>query len=292
LDLRDFNAMLRTVDRALVHHTSLKAALEMALFDLRAQSYGVPLYQLLGGGAPRLKTDITISVNDAARMVADSVSAVEQGFDTLKVKVGGRTWREDVDTTCAIRKAVGTKIGIRLDANQGWSPKHALKVLQALEAAGVEIELVEQPVKADDVAGLQFIAERTTVPVMADEAVFSAMDALRLLSTGSADIINIKLMKTGGISRAIEVAQLTRRFRRTCMIGCMLEGVISVTAAAHFAVAHADVVVHVDLDGPQLCAERVVTGGMTMNGPWIELPDTPGLGIERIDGLAREQQFP
>ncbi|MBL8521206.1 MAG: dipeptide epimerase [Betaproteobacteria bacterium] len=290
-DLADFNACLRIVEKGLMHHTSLKAALEMALFDLRAQSYGMPLYKLLGGGTPKLKTDVTISVNDAATMVADCRTAVDDGFDALKVKVGGRSWREDVETTIAIRKAIGPDVAIRLDANQGWTPKHALRVLAALEQAGVEIELVEQPVKADDIAGLRYITERTTVPIMADEAVFGATDAIHLLSTGSADILNIKLMKTGGISQAIEIAQLARRFRRTCMIGCMLEGVISVTAAAHFAVAHADVVTSVDLDGPQLCVERVVHGGLSMLGPWIELPDAPGLGIERVDGLTREQQF-
>lgn len=290
-DLADFNACIQVIAKGVVHHTSLKAALEMALFDLRAQFFGMPLYRLLGGGTPRLKTDVTISVNDTAAMVADCVKAVDEGFDALKVKVGGRTWREDVDTTIAIHNAIGPNVSIRLDANQGWTRKHALKVLQALEAAGIEIEFVEQPVKATDVAGLKFITERTNVPVLADEAVFGFDDALHILATGSADIVNIKLMKTGGLSQAIEIAQLTRRMHRGVMIGCMLEGAISVTAAAHFAVAFADVVTHIDLDGPQLCTGRAVTGGLQMNGPWIELPESPGLGIERIDGLEREQNY-
>ncbi len=290
-DLADFNACLQRVSGGLVHHTSLKAALEMALYDLRAQAFGIPLYGLLGGGTPRLKTDVTISVNDTATMVADCRKAVSEGFDALKVKVGGRTWQEDVATTRAIRAAVGPSVSIRLDANQGWTPKHALKVLDALEAEGIGIELVEQPVKAADVAGLRFITERTRVPVLADEAVFGFDDALSILTSGSADLVNIKLMKTGGLSQAIEIAQLARRMHRTAMIGCMLEGVISVTAAAHFAVAFADVVTVVDLDGPQLCAERRVRGGLAQNGPWIELPETPGLGITQVEGVERELQY-
>lgn len=290
-DLLDFNALLATVHQSVVHHNSLKAALEIALYDLRAQQFGVPLYQLLGGGIPRIKTDVTISVNDSATMVQDCLRAVAQGFDALKVKVGGRTWREDVDTTLAIHSAVGPHVALRLDANQGWTPKQAVQVIQALEAAGIALEFVEQPVKADDLAGLKFVTDNTLTPILADEAVFSVKDALHILNTQSADIINIKLMKTGGISQAVEVAHLTRRHHRSCMIGCMLESGISVTAAAHFAVAHADVVTLIDLDGPQLCQGSAITGGLTMDGPWITLSDAPGLGITAVHGLTDVQQY-
>jgi len=290
-DLLDFNALLTTVHQAVVHHSSLKAALEIALYDLRARQFGVPLYQLLGGGTPRLKTDVTISVNDSATMVRDCLGAVAEGFDALKVKVGGRSWREDVQSTLAIYRAVGPNVALRLDANQGWTPKQAVQVIQALEAAGVELEFVEQPVKADDVAGLKFVTDHTLTPILADEAVFSVKDALHILSTRSADILNIKLMKTGGISQAIEIANLTRQHHRSCMVGCMLESGISVTAAAHFAVAHADVVTLVDLDGPQLCQGSAITGGLTMNGPWINLSDAPGLGITAVHGLTDVQHY-
>ena len=290
-NLLDFHALLRTVHLSVVHHSSLKAALEIALFDLRAQQFGVPLYQLLGGGTPRIKTDVTISVNDSATMVQDCLRAVAEGFDALKVKVGGRTWREDVQTTRAIHRAVGPDVALRLDANQGWTPKQAVQVIQALEAAGVALELIEQPVRAGDVAGLKFVTEHTLTPILADEAVFSVSDALHILGTHSADIINIKLMKTAGISQAIEVANLTRHHHRTCMVGCMLESGISVTAAAHFAVAHADVVTLIDLDGPQLCQGSAITGGLTMAGPWIDLSDAPGLGITAVHGLTDLQHY-
>jgi o-succinylbenzoate synthase len=290
-EMLNFNALLHTVHHGLVHHSSLKAALEIALYDLRAQQFGVPLYQLLGGGNPRLKTDVTISVNNTETMVRDCLRAVAEGFDALKVKVGGRTWRDDVATTLAIHHAVGPNITLRLDANQGWTPKQAVQVIQTIEQAGIVIEFVEQPVKADDVAGLKFVTDHTLTPILADEAVFSVRDALHILSTQSADVINIKLMKTGGISQAIEIANLTSRHQRTCMIGCMLESGISVTAAAHFAVAYSDVVTLVDLDGPQLCSASAITGGLQMDGPWISLSDAPGLGISAIDGMQHIQSF-
>lgn len=289
--LQDFNALLRTLHGGVIHHHSLKAALEIALFDLRAQALGVPLYQLLGGGDPQLKTDITISVNDVDMMVQDALRAMADGFDCLKIKVGGRTWQDDVDSVLRIGQAVGPNVALRLDANQGWAPKHAVLVIQAIEKAGVVLEFVEQPVKADDVAGLKFVTDHTLTPILADEAVFSTQDALHILATGSADIVNIKLMKTAGISQAIEIANLTRMHHKTCMVGCMLETAISVTAAAHFAVAFDDVVSYIDLDGPQLCASNPVDGGMRMNGPWIALPDAPGLGITAVHGLTNVKVF-
>lgn len=286
-DMRDFNAILQTVARGIVHHSSLKAALEIALYDLRAQSLQMPLYQLLGASPAdaRIKTDVTISLNDVDTMVRDSLRAVGAGFDSLKIKVGGRTWQEDVAATLAIHRAVGPNVKLRLDANQGWTPKHAVQVIQAIEREGIEIEFVEQPVKADDIAGLKFVTDNTLTPILADEAVFSVKDALNILATHSADIINIKFMKTGGISQAIEIGNITRRYNRTCMLGCMLESHISVTAAAHFALAYADVVTLIDLDGPQLCNGSAVEGGLSMQGAWIQLPNTPGLGITGVHGL-------
>ena len=159
-----FNALLRTLHHSVAHHSSLKAALEIALYDLRAQAMGVPLYQLLGGGDPQIKTDITISVNDVDVMVKDALRCVAEGFDCLKIKVGGHTWRDDVDSVLAIERAVGQHVALRLDANQGWTPKHAVLVIQAIEKAGVALELVEQPVPADDLAGLKFVTDHTLTP--------------------------------------------------------------------------------------------------------------------------------
>lgn len=290
-DLADFNALLATIARGLVHHSSLKAALEIALFDLRAQAFGVPLYQLLGGGTPRLKTDLTISLNDTPTMVADCRRAVAEGFDALKVKLGGRAVADEVAAVRAIRDAVGPGVALRLDANQGWTPKQAVAIMLALEKADLGIELLEQPVKAADVAGLKFVTDRIATPVLADEAVFGARDAIDILSTQAADLVNIKLMKTGGISQATEIAAIARRYGRGCMIGCMLEGAIGVTAAAHFAVANSDIVSCVDLDGPLLCRETAVEGGLSATGPWIELPDAPGLGIKAVHGLENVHTF-
>ena len=174
---------------------------------------------------------------------------------------------------------------LRLDANQGWNAKQAAYAIRTLEDAGVQLELVEQPVKARDIAGLKYVTERVHTPIMADESVFDPSQVIDLLRQQAADIINIKLMKTGGISNAIKVADIAGLYGIECMIGCMIETSISVAAAVHLAVAKSDTIRKVDLDGPSLCAFDPVDGGVVFNESEISISDAPGLGIREIRGL-------
>ncbi|UPG85075.1 dipeptide epimerase [Luteibacter aegosomatis] len=283
-DVADLNRLTRLIQGAMERNTSAKAAVEIAVYDLWGQLYGAPLYKLLGGGDPVITTDITISVDYIDKMVADSVSAVERGFESLKIKVG-KDIGVDIERVRAIHAAVENRALLRLDANQGWTAKEAVYALHALEDAGVRLELVEQPVKARDLEGMRYVTERVHTPVMADESVFGPLEVMELIRMRAADIINIKLMKTGGISNAIRIADIAGLHGIDCMIGCMLESSISVAAAVHVAVAKADVITKVDLDGPSLCAYDPVDGGVTFNESEISITDAPGLGIREIRGL-------
>jgi len=283
-EIADLNRLTRLVQGAIEKNSSAKAAVEIAIYDLFGQLYGAPLYKLLGGGDPVITTDITISVDTIDKMVADSLKAVERGFDSLKIKVG-KDIGVDIERTKAIYAAVEDRALLRLDANQGWTAKQAVYAIQELERAGVKLELVEQPVKAHDLEGMRYVTERVNTPVMADESVFGPMQVIELIRMRAADIINIKLMKTGGISNAIRIADIAALHGVECMIGCMLEGSISVAAAVHVAVAKADVITKVDLDGPSLCAFNPVDGGVIFNESEISVTDAPGLGIREIRGL-------
>jgi L-alanine-DL-glutamate epimerase-like enolase superfamily enzyme len=239
---------------------------------------------MLGGGDPVVTTDITISVDYIEKMVTDSIAAVERGFESLKIKVGKEIGL-DIERIKAIHAAVDGRALLRLDANQGWTAKQAVYALHTLEDAGVRLELVEQPVKAHDLEGLRYVTERVHTPIMADESVFGPTQVIELIRMRAADIINIKLMKTGGISNAIRIADIAAIYEVECMIGCMLEGSISVAAAVHVAVAKASTITKVDLDGPSLCAFDPVDGGVTFNDAEISVGDAPGLGIRAIRGL-------
>ncbi len=283
-DVADLNHLTLLTQTALEKNTSAKAAVEIAIHDLWAQLYAAPLYQLLGGGKPCLTSDITISVDAIDKMLADALLAVERGFTALKIKVG-KDIGSDVERVKAIHAAVAGRASLRLDANQGWTARQTVKALHQLEDASVELDLIEQPVPARDVAGMRYITARVHTPVMADESAFGPMQVLELIRLRAADIINIKLMKAGGISNALRIADIAAVHGVQCMMGCMLETSISVAAAAHVAVARANVITRIDLDGPALCEFDPVDGGAAFDGPDITLSDAVGLGIRSIRGF-------
>ena len=283
-DVADLNQLTREIGAAMINNTSAKAAVEIALYDLFAQSYQTPLYRLLGGGESSLTTDITISIDYIDKMVADAESAVERGFEILKLKVG-KDIRLDLERIKAVYSAVKGSALLRLDANQGWTPKQAVSAIRSLEEAGVVLELVEQPVKANNLEGMRYISERVRTPIMADESIFGPLEVLDVIQRHAAEIINIKLMKTGGISNALKIADLAGLYDIECMVGCMLETSIGVSAAAHVAAAKSPVVSKLDLDVPSLCQFDPVIGGASYKDADIILNETPGLGIEKIEGL-------
>jgi o-succinylbenzoate synthase len=277
-EIEAFDEILACVHGAMVKNTTAKSALEIALYDLKAQTASLPLYKLLGGTQARFKTDITISMNGIDEMIADAHKAVALGYDTLKIKIGSDPG-QDAKRVTEIARALGDDITLRLDANQGWSAQESVTLLQALEDAGVIAEFIEQPVAAEDIEGLKYIKERVQTPVLADESVFSLGDARTLLEKEAVDYINIKLAKTGGVSRALELADLCQSYGIKCMIGCMLEGPISVAAGIHVTSAKADTITMLDLDAVSLLASHPAKSDILFNESKIVLADTPGLGI-------------
>ncbi|MDQ7092324.1 dipeptide epimerase [Desulfosporosinus sp. PR] len=283
LDLENFEEIMLKLDKAVVKNTSAKAALDIALHDLYGQLYNAPLYKLLGGYRKEITTDITISVNSPEEMAEDSLAAIKEGYKTLKIKVG-KDAAMDIQRMKAIRKAVGYDADLRIDANQGWRAKEAIYTLRKMEDAGLNIELVEQPVPAHDLEGLKLVTDHVSIPVLADESVFSPMDAIKIIQMRAADLINIKLMKTGGIHNALKICSVAELYGVECMVGCMLESKISVTAAVHLAAAKS-IVTKVDLDGPVLCQEDPIEGGALFDNSQITIEDTPGLGFREIHGI-------
>ena len=280
-EVDDFEDVLQTVQKCVVKNTSAKAAVDMALWDLYGQLYKIPVYKLMGGARKGIVTDITISVNAPEEMARDAINAIERGYDCLKVKVGANP-ALDVARLAAVRKAVGNDVCIRIDANQAWQPKEAVRILNQMQEQGLSIEFVEQPVKAHDFEGLKYVTERSYVPVLADESVFSPEDALKIMQMGAADLVNIKLMKCGGLYNALKIASAAEVYGVECMIGCMLEAKISVNAAVELACAK-KIITKIDLDGPVLCSEDPILGGAVFNEKDITVSDEPGLGIKGIE---------
>lgn len=279
MDIEDLDGIMSKISRCMLKNTSAKAAVDMAVYDLYAKNLGKPLYKVLGGHRKEVETDLTISVNSVDVMVGDSMKAVREGFRILKIKVG-KEGLKDVERIQAIREAVGSSVRIRVDANQGWTAKDAVRIITAMEDKGLDIELVEQPVPAHDFSGMQYVTGNVATLILADESVFSAEDAIKLITGRAADLINIKLMKTGGIYEALKICAIAEVYGIECMIGCMLESKISVSAAAHLAAAKG-IITRADLDGPSLCRLDPYEGGPVFRGPKIIMSEEPGIGIIR-----------
>lgn len=207
LEISNIEEIMNRINASIVKNNSAKAAVDMAIYDLFAQMTKAPLYKLLGGYKDEIITDITISVNSPEEMAEDSINAVKRGYKTLKIKVG-KDPKMDMKRIQAIRDNIGYHIDLRLDANQGWTPKDAIMLLRQMEDKGFDIELVEQPVKAYDLEGLKYVTDNVNIPILADESVFSPMDAANIIQNRAADLINIKLMKSGGIYNALKICSL------------------------------------------------------------------------------------
>lgn len=280
-NLLNYEAIFQGLQTILIGNSSAKAAIDMALYDCLSQECKLPLYQFLGGYQNEIETDFTVSVNGPEEMGEDAVSYVQQGFNVLKVKVGKDDILTDIDRICEIRKRIGHKIKLRLDANQGWKPKEAIQAIRKMEALDLNIELVEQPVKAWDIEGLKQVTDSVDTMIMADESVFSPKQAFDVIKTRSADLINIKLMKSGGIYQAQIINQLAEVCGMECMVGSMIETRIGISAAAHFAASKKNIT-RFDFDAPLMLAKDVVQGGIKYNGRKIDIPITPGLGIVAV----------
>lgn len=283
MDIENLDGVMEKLHGCILKNTSAKAAVDMAVYDLFAKSCKKPLYKVLGGKQSEIETDLTISVNGIDEMVKDSLRAVDQGFGILKIKVG-KEGLKDVERIRAIRQAVGPSVRLRIDANQGWSPKEAVRIIRKMEDLGIEMDLVEQPVNAHDFQGMRYVTSQVYTPILADESVFSVEDAIRIIQKRAADLINIKLMKTGGIYQALKICGIAESFGVECMIGCMLESKIAVSAAAHLAAAKG-IITRADLDGPSLCREDPYEGGPVYEGSKIYMNEAYGLGITRVPGF-------
>ncbi len=233
---------------------SAKAALDMAIVSLIAQEKNQKLFEYFGLEKPEpLKTDITISLKSIPEMIEDSRVALYLNRNILKIKLA-----EDISHAIDVTKSISSlfpQAKLIIDANQAWSLENSFKYIDAMK--DIKIELIEQPVIAQDMKSLKKITEYSHIPILADESVFSLEDAKKVIESKSADMINIKLMKCGGLTKAIEILEYARSQNIKCMLGSMLEGPYSINAALHLAMAYTDVVKYIDLDSPLLYKETL-----------------------------------
>jgi L-alanine-DL-glutamate epimerase-like enolase superfamily enzyme len=247
------------------------AAIDIALYDLLGKTAGIPLCRLLGHARDNIVTSVTLSIEETTTNVARARDLQSRGFKALKIKCGLNV-EQDIDRVIAIRAAVGDEMRISLDANQGYSVRETLRVVDAL--VDCDISFIEQPVAADDLEGLREVCERSRVPVMADESVLGARDVL----VTPAPLVNLKLMKAGGVTGVLEANEAAESRGIRAMMGCMDESRISIAAAAHITLALENIT-YADLDGHLDIIDDVARGGISIEDGLISLSESAGLGV-------------
>jgi L-alanine-DL-glutamate epimerase-like enolase superfamily enzyme len=272
----DLPKIVEALDAFSPHNPGIKAAFEMALWDICGKIAGQPIYRLLGAYRDTFRTDQTVYLDTPAAMAEKAAAIAKKGFKHIKVKIG-ESPEVDIARIKTVREAVGPDVALRTDANQGWSVSTAIFTLRALEPYG--LEFCEQPVPHWDWTGLARIRGSVPVPIMADEGVNSPHDAITGLRHDAMDMINIKLMKTGGILNAVRLAHIADAAGLPCMLGCMSESRLALTAAAHIAFSQR-IVHYADLDAFLEHDIDPIIGGMQVKAGVVTLPEAPGLGLD------------
>ena len=276
-DASKIEARLEELDDYTAFNATIKSAFDMALYDIAAKTAQQPLYKFLGGEKKELETDLTIGISSPEKMAEIAADFVHRGVRIIKVKLG-RDAKQDVIRIQRIVEKIGSDIPLRLDANQGWTFDEAVYALQALGA--LSIQFCEQPLRHWYDDRLPALRKLSPIKIMADESVFNHYDAKRLITSEACDYVNIKLAKSGGISEAKKINTVCEQYHIPCMMGGMLESRVALTAFAHFASAHNNIVFY-DLDTCMLGhIIDPVTGGVRFNGYFVELPDAPGIGAD------------
>lgn len=266
-----FNQQIR---QAAPGASSTLAAVDMALYDLLARQAGVPLYQLLGGYRDSMPTSITIGIMPLADTLEEARRFLGAGFTTLKLK-GGLNVEEDVERVLKLRETLGYGFALRFDANQGYSVDNALAFMKGIDRA--KLEIFEQPSPQAEGAMLGSITRGVNVPVMADESIRNLLDAYHLVSNDLIDMVNIKLMKVGGLLEAQHINSVARAAGMEVMVGCLDECALGISGGLHFALSRPNVE-YADLDGHLDLLNDPFQGLFTLKAGILYPADAPGLG--------------
>lgn len=252
------------------------AALETALIDLEARILGLPLADMLQSEHDRnLLVNAVIAAENADEIAAAAEKVLAGGYETVKLKVG---FANDAWRVSALRETLGYGVRIRLDANGAWFAAEAVQKLGDLLEFG--IELIEQPVKADDLPGMNRVRESLNVPIVADEGVRSAADVKRHIEEGACDGIAIKLAPTGGLTAAREMAEMAAKGGLFTIVTSALDGPVGLATSAHFASTVADNDLAHGLATAELLDPSVVPDWLHARDGRIALPDLPGHGVD------------
>ncbi len=237
--------MNHLIKQLLPKASSTLAMVDMAIYDIMARKAKIPLYQLLGGYKSEIATSVTIGILPIKETLDQAGYYFKKGFKIIKLK-GGINLDADVEKILKLREKYGLEFSLRFDANQGYSVEEAIKLIKQTENA--KIELLEQPTNLNNEERLGQVTQKVDIPVMADESMKTLKDAFRLASNDLIDMVNIKIMKVGGILESQHINSVAKAARMEVMVGCLDECALGISAGLHFALSRPNIE-YADLDG-------------------------------------------
>jgi len=278
-DIREIGQLTFEVWKKFPKQPAARAALDIALYDAFTKFLQVPLVKYLGQKIYSLPTSNTIGIKNVDETLKEAEDYKQKGFKILKVKLG-KDLNEDIERLVKLRERFGSYFVIRIDANQGYSIQQTVDFYH--KTKHLDLELIEQPLPAKSVAEMKQLPEEIRQKIAADESLITPADALSLIKPPrAAGIFNIKLMKCGGVSQALKIADIAHHEGIELFWGCNDESAVSITAALHTAFACANTK-YIDLDGSLDLAKDEVTGGFILKEGIMYCSDKPGLGLERV----------
>lgn len=279
MDARSVNAVMAAVERSVQGNSLAKSALETALLDAQGKRLGVPVHELLGGAARNVLPVLwTLASGDTERDIAEGLQLLEQRrHKVFKLKIGKRDPRADVAHVAKLKAAFGDRAELTVDLNQAWSEAVAARWIPELRAAGVMV--IEQPVSRENRPAMARLAQSIDIPVMADEAVCTPFDMFDYARDAAADVVALKIAKSGGPLGVMRVAAVADAAGIGCYGGTLLEGTIGSIASAHAFAACRQLDWGTELFGPLLLKDDIVTERATVAEYSLALPTTPGLGV-------------
>ncbi|MDQ7858109.1 MAG: enolase C-terminal domain-like protein [Armatimonadota bacterium] len=288
LDPRDLEAVHARMARVPWNYRA-KSGIDLACFDLAGKAMGVPAYRLLGGRVrDRVGLSWSIPIVEPAVGIEEAQAMVERGWRIIKVKLGRPRWDEDVAAARAIRRALPASVSVRLDANQAFDTKTAIRVARALEDEG--LDFFEQPTPVGDLEGLRTVKEATTLPVMADESCTTVDDAVALARARAADLFSIYVCSPGGLLPAKKIAIIGETAGIGGYVGGALEGPLGTAAALHLAASSPGITLGCEQVGAYLLVEDLAADPMPMEDGALCVPEAPGLGVSLNPVLVAKYQ--